>query len=185
MLLDVRGLEAGYGASQVLFGPSLVVGESEVATLLGRNGMARRPRRFAACPACLKPTSGEIRGRAHRRRAAACNRPRWASGCPEGRHIFPNLSVRENRHGGDPPAGAHATRPGRWSACSTSSASCRTSLPTAAIKLSGGEQQMLAIDARLMTNPDLRAGRGDGRPCADHPPADLEEARRPWRPVSR
>ena len=97
MLLDVRDLEAGYGPSQVLFGPSFAVGEGEVATLLGRNGMGKSTT-VKCLSGLLQPTGGEIRFKGERIDRAPPHRIAHAGLglVPEGRRIFPNLSVREN-----------------------------------------------------------------------------------------
>ena len=96
-LLELRGVEAGYGASQVLFGIDLALGEGEVATLLGRNGMGKTTT-LRALFGLIPLKSGEIRFAGERlngRPTDAIARLGIAL-VPEGRHIFPNLTVREN-----------------------------------------------------------------------------------------
>ena len=97
MLLEVRAIEAGYGTSQVLFGPSLAVAEGEIATLLGRNGMGKTTT-VRCLSGLLKPTSGEIRFKGARIDGAPPHAIAHAGLglVPEGRHIFANLTVREN-----------------------------------------------------------------------------------------
>ena len=107
-LLEIEGLETSYGSSQVLFGVSLSVAESEVATLLGRNGMGKTTTVRSIC-GLEKPGGGSIRFAGQRIDGWTPDRIGRAGIAlvPEGRQIFPNLSVRENlvafaanRHGG-------------------------------------------------------------------------------------
>ena len=155
MLLDVRSLEAGYGPSQVLFGPSFSVGEGEVATLLGRNGMGKSTT-VKCLSGLLRPTGGEIWFKGERIDRRAPHRIAHAGFglVPEGRHIFPNLTVRENL------LMAAIRRPDRrepWTFERVLDFFPRLSerLSNGGNQLSGGEQQMLAISRALMTNPDL------------------------------
>ena len=155
MLLDVRKLEAGYGRSQVLFGPSFSVGEGEVVTLLGRNGMGKTT--TVRCLAgLLRPSAGEI----HFKGARTDGRQPHAIAhaglglVPEGRHIFPNLTVRENLV----MAGirrADAREPWTLERVLEFFPRLAERLANGGNQLSGGEQQMLAIGRALMTNPDL------------------------------
>ena len=155
MLLDVRNIEAGYGRSQVLFGPSFAVGEGEVATLLGRNGMGKTT--TVRCLAgLLRPSAGEIRFKGARidSRAPHAIAHAGLGLVPEGRHIFPNLTVRENL------VMAGIKRPERrdpWTLERVLEFFPRLAerLSNGGKQLSGGEQQMLAIGRALMTNPDL------------------------------
>jgi len=155
MLLDVRNLEAGYGASRVLFGLDFAVGEGQVATLLGRNGMGKTTT-VRCLSGLLTPTSGEIRfkGELIERAAPHVIAHAGLGLVPEGRRIFPNLTVRENL------AMAAIKRPGRrepWSLERVLDFFPRLAerLSNGGAQLSGGEQQMLAIGRALMTNPDL------------------------------
>ena len=154
-LLSCRGLEAGYGTSQVLFGLDFAIHAGEVITLLGRNGMGKSTA-IKALIGGLRARRGEIHfsGHAiHHARPDAIARLGMAI-VPEGRQCFPNLTVREhlvafaaNRGGhGEPwtPERLHAlfpalkARAGHWGS-----------------QLSGGEQQMLTIARALSTNPRL------------------------------
>ncbi|HMN73712.1 MAG TPA: ABC transporter ATP-binding protein [Rhodoblastus sp.] len=155
MLLDVRKLEAGYGRSQVLFGPSFVVGEGEVVTLLGRNGMGKTTT-VRCLSGLLRPGGGEIHFKGDRIEARAPHAIAHAGLglVPEGRHIFPNLTVRENL------VMAGIRRAGRrepWTLERVLDFFPRLAerLANGGNQLSGGEQQMLAIGRALMTNPDL------------------------------
>src|SRR5437879_13011623 len=96
-LLQVEKLETAYGASQVLFGLDLAIRAGEVATLLGRNGMGKTTT-VRSIMGLTPARSGAIRFRGERIEG---RRPDRIARCgialvPEGRQIFPNLSVREN-----------------------------------------------------------------------------------------
>jgi branched-chain amino acid transport system ATP-binding protein len=154
MLLDAHGIEASYGASQVLFGVSLAVGEGEVVTLMGRNGMGKTTT-VRSIMGLLRPRNGEIRFDGTRIDGAAPHRiARMGLGLvPEGRRIFPNLTVRENLV----MAGIDRGSGERWTLERVVDFFPRLGerLPNSGTQLSGGEQQMLAIGRALMTNPRL------------------------------
>ena len=150
-MLTVTGLETAYGASQVLFGLDLWIGPGEVATLLGRNGMGKTT--------TVHSIMGIVPARAGTIRFLDNDIRRWpvnriaASGIglvPEGRRIFPNLTVRENLI-------ATAARRGSWTMDRVLALFPRLGerLTHGGNQLSGGEQQMLAIGRALMTNPRL------------------------------
>ena len=152
-LLEARDLHAHYGQSHVLRGVSLAVRPGEAIGLLGRNGMGKTTL-IRTMLAHVKPTRGEVR--VHGRDCTGA-RPDAIARCgiayvPEGRGIFPNLSVRENLQ--------LAARPGaRGSAWTLDRVldvfpRLRERLGHGGQQLSGGEQQMLAIGRALMTNPD-------------------------------
>jgi branched-chain amino acid transport system ATP-binding protein len=153
VLLDVQGLETAYDTSQVLFGVDLRLNRGEVATLLGRNGMGKSTA-IRSVLGLTPARAGAIsfRGqRIERLRADQIARLGMAL-VPEGRQIFPNLSVRENLI-----AFARENTHKRWNL-----ARVLELFPSLAARadrmgnqLSGGEQQMLAIGRALMTNPDL------------------------------
>jgi branched-chain amino acid transport system ATP-binding protein len=155
MLLDIRDLHASYGLSEVLFGMNLAVKEGEVATLLGRNGMGKTTT-VRAITGLLRPVKGEVLFKGARIDALPAHRiTHMGVGLvPEGRHIFPNLTVRENI------LMAAIRRPDRkdpWSFERVLDFFPRLAerLTNGGNQLSGGEQQMLAIARALMTNPDL------------------------------
>ncbi|MCC2103404.1 MAG: ABC transporter ATP-binding protein [Hyphomicrobiales bacterium] len=155
MLLDVRKLEAGYGRSQVLFGPSFTVGEGEVVTLLGRNGMGKTTT-VRCLSGLLRPSAGEIwfKGARTEGRAAHAVAHAGLGLVPEGRHIFPNLTVRENLV----MAGikrSDGREPWTFERVLDFFPRLAERLANGGNQLSGGEQQMLAIGRALMTNPDL------------------------------
>lgn len=152
-LLEVRGLEAAYGASQVLFGLDFSLQRGEVATLLGRNGMGKSTT-IRAILGLTPALRGEIRLRGERIEHLPPNRIArlGVALAPEGRQIFPNLSVREHLL-----AFARAERSATWSVDRV--LELFPALSRAAdrmgTQLSGGEQQMLAIGRALTTNPEL------------------------------
>ncbi len=155
MLLDVRGLESSYGRAQVLFGVSFDVREGEVVTLMGRNGMGKTTT-VRSLMGLVRPHGGEVRFRGERISGLPPHRvARLGLGLvPEGRHIFPNLSVRENLL----MAGANRRRVAHpWTLGRVLDFFPRLSerLDNGGGQLSGGEQQMLAIGRALMTNPVL------------------------------
>jgi branched-chain amino acid transport system ATP-binding protein len=153
-MLHVRGLQASYGAAQVLFDISLDVGAGEVVTLLGRNGMGKTTT-VRSIMGLLRPRGGEVRfdgavvtGLAPYRIAKT-----GIGLVPEGRQIFPTLTVEENL------VATASARSGsrRWTLDTVYDLfprlkERRGNLGT---QLSGGEQQMLAIGRALMTNPKL------------------------------
>jgi branched-chain amino acid transport system ATP-binding protein len=154
-MLRVKGLEAFYGASQALFGMELAVDAGEVATLMGRNGMGKTTTVHAVM-GVLEARRGVVEFEGHRVDALPAFRiARLGLGLvPEGRQIFPNLSVRENL------VAASANRLARTSPWTL--ARIFEFFPSLAERqsnrgnqLSGGEQQMLAVGRALMTNPKL------------------------------
>ena len=155
-LLEVAGIETCYGRSQVLFGLSLAIAPGEMVTLMGRNGMGKTTT-VRSIMGLTPALAGTIRfdGAGDPRAAVLSASRKLGIGLvPEGRQIFPNLTVREN---------LVATAANRCGAPirgrSTRSASCSRGSPSAlgnmGNQLSGGEQQMLAIGRALMTNPRL------------------------------
>ena len=153
LLLQVQGLEAAYGASQVLFGVDLQLRRGEVATLLGRNGMGKSTA-IRAVLGLTPATRGSIslRGqRIERLRSDQIARLGVAL-VPEGRQIFPNLSVLENLV-----AFSRRRASPAWDLARVFE--LFPSLARAAGRMggqiSGGEQQMLAIGRALMTHPEL------------------------------
>ncbi|MEO0821124.1 MAG: ABC transporter ATP-binding protein [Pseudomonadota bacterium] len=150
-LLAVEELDAGYGAAQVLYGVSLAVAAGEVVTLIGRNGMGKTTT-VRAIMGLLKPWAGRIAVDGQDMTGAAPFRlGRAGLGLvPEGRQVFPTLSVEENL--------LAAARAGmRWDLAAVYAFFPRLAerRRQGAQALSGGEQQMLAIARALMTNPRL------------------------------
>jgi len=150
-LLDVDGIETCYGLSQVLFGLSLTIMPGEMVTLMGRNGMGKTTT-VRSIMGLTPARAGAIRFGGENIRALPSYRiaKRGIGLVPEGRQIFPNLSVRENLL-------ATATGNDGWTLARiyTLFPSLSTRGDNMGSQLSGGEQQMLAIGRALMTNPRL------------------------------
>jgi branched-chain amino acid transport system ATP-binding protein len=153
-LLAVEDLHAGYGSSSVLRGVSLEVQAGEVVSLLGRNGMGKTTT-VRAIMGLLCPSRGTVVFRGVAQQGRPCHEvARAGIGLvPEGRQVFPNLTVEENLL-----ATAKRAACGEpWTlrrvfALFPQLAERRRHLGA---HLSGGEQQMVAIGRALMTNPEL------------------------------
>jgi branched-chain amino acid transport system ATP-binding protein len=155
LLLEVSGLETAYGASQVLFGISLSVNEGEAITLLGRNGMGKTTT-IRSVMGLTRARAGAITFRGQRIERAPPDRIArlGIALVPEGRQIFPNLSVRENLVAF---AGNRSGRAEPWTPRKVLEFFPRLAERAGHMgnQLSGGEQQMLAIGRALVTNPHL------------------------------
>jgi branched-chain amino acid transport system ATP-binding protein len=154
-LLDARGLQAWYGSSHILHGVDLRIGRGETVGLLGRNGMGKST--------LIRTVLGHVAQREGRITLFGQDRSRakphevaraGVAYVPEGRGIFPNLSVRENL--------VMAARPGTdgrrdWPLERVLQTFPRLAerLGNQGAQLSGGEQQMLSIGRALMTHPEL------------------------------
>jgi branched-chain amino acid transport system ATP-binding protein len=153
-LLEVEAVHAAYGPSEVLFGVSLQIGEGEVVTLLGRNGMGKTTS-VRTIMGLMRCSAGRIvwRGESIASRPSHVIARRGLGYVPEGRHIFPNLSVRENLL----VAGRERDGATAWNLERVLHLFPRLGerLDNGGAELSGGEQQMLAIGRALMTNPSL------------------------------
>jgi branched-chain amino acid transport system ATP-binding protein len=151
----VRDLHAAYGVSPVLFGVSLEVGEGEVVTLLGRNGMGKTTT-VHSIVGLLRPQRGAIllRGTPQEGRPSYRIARAGIGLVPEGRQIFPNLTVEENLVATARPRAGEA-EPWTTARVYTLFPQLRERRTQMGNKLSGGEQQMLAIGRALMTNPEL------------------------------
>jgi branched-chain amino acid transport system ATP-binding protein len=153
MMLEVQDLHAYYGKSHILQGVNLTVGEGEIVSLLGRNGVGRS----TTCKAImgLVEPAGTIRYRGRDIAGLRANLiARAGIGyVPEDRQIFPTLSVRQNLMLGLKRAG----RFGRWNFDDVFGLfpNLAERQNTAAGVLSGGEQQMLTMCRTLMGDPDL------------------------------
>jgi branched-chain amino acid transport system ATP-binding protein len=153
-MLRVENLAAAYGPAQVLFDISFAVNDGEVVTLIGRNGMGKTTTIFALM-GLVPPLSGH----AHFDGTSLIGLPPYRIAqagiglVPEGRQIFPTLSVEEN---------LIATGAARFGKAQWTLQRVYEFFPSLAARksnmgnqLSGGEQQMLAIGRALMTNPKL------------------------------
>ena len=149
-LLEIKGIETFYGASQALFGVDLDVAEGEVVALMGRNGMGKTTT-IRSLMALTPARAGEIRFAGKSIRSMRSYKiARLGLGLvPEGRRCFPNLTVAENL--------VAAARPGHWTLAGINRLFPRLAerRDQMARTLSGGEQQMLAVGRALMTNPRL------------------------------
>ncbi len=154
-MLIVNQLQTYYAESQALFGIDFEVGSGEVVTLLGRNGMGKTTTLHSIC-GITEARSGQIQFQGQQlMREPAFKRARLGIAIvPEGRQIFPNLTVRENlvatarkQHG----------KTSQWEIDSVLAMfpALVERLDFMGNLLSGGEQQMLAIARALMTNPQL------------------------------
>ena len=154
-MLEVSGLTSGYGPFQVLHGIDIAVGEGEVVAVLGANGVGKTT--------LNRTLSGVVRARAGR--IVFANTDITAAGhdaivkaglihVPEGRKVFPNLSVRENLLLGAYLRG-RAERADTMAQVLDTFPRLRERLGQLAGSMSGGEQQMLAIGRGLMAQPRL------------------------------
>jgi branched-chain amino acid transport system ATP-binding protein len=154
-LLEISGLQAGYGASQVLFGVDLAIREGEAATLLGRNGMGKTTT-VRAVLGLVRASAGAVAFGGERIDHWPPDRiaRRGIAVVPEGRQIFPNLTVEENLTAF---AANRADTREPWTPQRVFGLFPRLSERRRHMgnELSGGEQQMLAIGRALVTNPRL------------------------------
>ena len=154
-LLSLENLSTGYGSGQVLFDIDLQIGVGEMATLLGRNGMGKTTtvRTIMGLQPCQAGTI-RFRGEPIQNRRPQVIAQRGIALVPEGRQIFPNLTVRENL------VAFAANRNGQAEPWTLERIYdlfpiLRDRAHNMGRQLSGGEQQMLAIGRALMTNPHL------------------------------
>ncbi len=155
LLIEARGIHVFYGASHILHGVDLVVHRGETIGLMGRNGMGKTTL-IRSILGLLPPSSGtvQVRGKNMAGTAPYAIARAGVAYVPEGRGVFPNLSVRENL--------LMAARPGvngrrEWT-CERVLATfpkLAERLDHGGQQLSGGEQQMLTIGRALLTNPEL------------------------------
>jgi branched-chain amino acid transport system ATP-binding protein len=153
-MLTVSHLQSAYGDSQVLFDVSFTVGSGEVVTLLGRNGMGKTTT-VSSIMGLVRPRGGEVAFDGRRvdglppYRIAQCG----IGLVPEGRQVFPTLTVDENLVA----TAAVRHSPARWTRERVHELFPRLAERRGHLgsQLSGGEQQMLAIGRALMTNPKL------------------------------
>jgi branched-chain amino acid transport system ATP-binding protein len=156
-MLEVREIETFYGQSQALFGMSLSVGEAEVVTLLGRNGMGKTTT-VNSIMGIVTARGGEIRFDGSDIRGWPSHKiARLGIGLvPEGRQVFPNLTVRENLIAtATPGPEGRSRRPWTVDRVLAMFPELERRISAMASLLSGGEQQMLAVGRALMTNPRL------------------------------
>jgi branched-chain amino acid transport system ATP-binding protein len=154
-LISATGVHSYYGASHVLHGVDFHVARGETVGLMGRNGMGKTTL-LKSVLGLVRPREGEVRIRGRVMTGAEPWRvaQEGIAYVPEGRGVFPNLTVRENL--------VMAARPGRDGRRDWTMARVLDTFPRLAGRLgnggwqiSGGEQQMLTIGRALMTNPEL------------------------------
>ena len=154
-MLKIEGVETYYGASQALFGITLSINRGEVVTLMGRNGMGKTTT-VNSILGITPPKAGSI----HFNNQNIRGMPSYKIAqlgiglVPEGRQVFPNLTVRENLIA---TASNRLNHPHPWTMNKVMEIfpGLRERLNNSSAVLSGGEQQMLAIGRALMTNPQL------------------------------
>ena len=149
-MLEIRDLQTAYGRSQVLFGVNLDIGQKEVVSLLGRNGMGKTTTVRSIMG--ITPARGgtiSFQGKPIQRLASYRVAQAGIGLVPEGRQVFPNLTVRENL--------VATARKGPWNLERVFAlfGHLKERRNNYGNQLSGGEQQMLAIGRALMTNPRL------------------------------
>jgi branched-chain amino acid transport system ATP-binding protein len=151
--LLVDNIEVFYGQFQALFGVSLAVEEGETVAIIGANGAGKTTLLRAICGA-LSPRSGQIyyKGEVISGQAAYTLNQKGIVLVPEGRKIFPSLSVEENLK-----IGGYSNRPGLWNLERVYALFpiLKERARLGGTDLSGGQQQMVAIGRALMSNPDL------------------------------
>ena len=154
-MLEISGIKAGYGSIAVLHGVDMQIGAGEIIALLGSNGVGKTTLNNVIS-GFIRPTAGAIRFEGD---TITGRRPRdivamGIAQVPEGRKIFPNLSVRENLELGAFCRASANIRHNFERMC-TIFPRLRERLGQLAGTLSGGEQQMLAIGRGLMSEPKL------------------------------
>lgn len=149
-MLNVEGIEGGYGQGKVLFGMGFQALPGQVVSLIGRNGMGKTTT-VRTIMGLMRPSAGSItfRGRPIDRLAPNAIARLGLGLVPEGRRVFPSLSVEENL--------IATARPGPWTLDRIVTLFPRLGerRRQSARTLSGGEQQMLAVGRALLTNPQL------------------------------
>jgi branched-chain amino acid transport system ATP-binding protein len=154
-LLRIANLDTAYGQSQVLFGIDMEIRAGEVVALLGRNGMGKTTT-VRSIMGLTRASGGtiELRGKRIERSAPDAIARSGVALVPEGRQIFPNLTVRENLAAF---AGNRSGTPEPWTVEKVFRLFPRLAERAGNMgnQLSGGEQQMLAIGRALVTNPHL------------------------------
>ena len=153
MLLEVKSVEASYGAFQALFGVDLCIDEGETVAVMGANG-AGKSTLFNVIAGGLSAKSGTVTFKGQDQTAAAPEAiTRKGIACvPEGRRLFSSLTVEENLQ-----MGAHCGRAGEWTLAKVFELFpiLEERRRQSVTSLSGGQQQMVSIGRALMANPDL------------------------------
>ncbi len=155
-MLEVRGIDAGYGEVQVLFSLSLAVNEKEIVTLLGSNG-AGKTTTLRAITGVVPLRKGEVafKGQSLAHAPAADRAGMGIALVPEGRELWPQLTVRENLELGAYHGRARARAKQNLDRVHQLFPRLLERKSQLAGSLSGGEQQMCAIGRALMSEPSL------------------------------
>src|SRR5438094_4814021 len=153
-MLEVRGISAGYGDVQVLFSLSLSVNEKEIVTLLGSNGAGKTTTLRCIC-GVVPPRNGEVlfKGESLVRAPASKRAEMGIALVPEGRELWPQLTVRENLELGAYTKSSRARSKQNIDRIFSMFPRLRERHAQMAGSLSGGEQQMCAIGRALMSEP--------------------------------
>ncbi|MFD1695859.1 ABC transporter ATP-binding protein [Roseibium aestuarii] len=154
-MLEIRNLRGGYGTVEVLRGVSLDIQAGEIVALLGSNGVGKTTV-SSLLSGLMKPWGGEIlfQGETISGLSSEAIVDRGLIHVPEGRHIFPNLSIRENLELGAYRR-ARKNRSANLEKVTTTFPRLKERFDQKAGTLSGGEQQMLAIGRGMMAEPEL------------------------------
>jgi branched-chain amino acid transport system ATP-binding protein len=154
-MLEIDAIDSFYGSSQALFGMGFTVAEGEFATLLGRNGMGKSTT-VKSIMGLMHPRVGKIRfdGQEIQGRPAYQVAQLGVGLVPEGRQVFPNLTVRENLVA-TANNRAKVAKPWTLERVFALFPRLKERERNLGSNLSGGEQQMLAVGRALMTNPRL------------------------------
>jgi branched-chain amino acid transport system ATP-binding protein len=154
-IIDAHGLHSFYGASHILHGVDFSVRAGEAVGLMGRNGMGKTTL-IRTLIGHVEPRRGEVKINGHAMTAAApyLIARQGIAYVPEGRGIFPNLSVRENLIMAAR-VGPNGRRDWTYERVLETFPRLRERLSLGGQQLSGGEQQMLTIGRALLTNPDV------------------------------
>ncbi len=154
-LIDARGIHTYYGVSHILHGVDFIVRRGETVGLMGRNGMGKTTL-LRSVLGLVRPRAGEVRiaGAVMTDAAPYAIARKGIAYVPEGRGIFPTLSVRENLVMAAR-AGVDGRRDWTFERVMRTFPRLAERLDHGGAQLSGGEQQMLTIGRALMTNPDL------------------------------
>jgi branched-chain amino acid transport system ATP-binding protein len=154
-IIDARGLHSFYGASHILYGVDFSVRAGEAVGLMGRNGMGKTTL-IRTLIGHVEPRRGEVKINGHAMTAAApyLIARQGIAYVPEGRGIFPNLSVRENLIMAAR-VGPNGRRDWTYERVLETFPRLSERLSLGGQQLSGGEQQMLTIGRALLTNPDV------------------------------
>ncbi len=155
-MLKLQGISAGYGGTEIIRNVSLEVRKGEVVTIVGANGAGKTTTLRTIC-GIVKPTAGsiEFEGRRLDGQGSDAIVAAGITMVPEGRQLFPHISVKDNLLMGAYKPSARANAAQRMEEVLEIFPRVRERMTQMAGSLSGGEQQMVAIGRGLMSNPSL------------------------------